>query len=150
MNRTRIKEHIITMLKTYYGTGYTITGEYPENADNTAIVVSISGEKPILGKGAGRLSYDFITDKERTLYVTILNIAVTVYAAIDEEAASIAGDIQQSLRVSGNRYINREVGMTDLRDVSGVSVPAMVEKGKRKTWASGVGFNATITEIIET
>lgn len=150
MDRLRIKEHVIGVLKEKLPNKHTITGEYPENLDTTAIVVSIIQEKPVLGRGTGRLSYDFIADVERTLYVTILTIGIRVLAAIDEEASSIAGGIQDVLRSIPLHFTSKELGIKSMTDVSGITPPTMVEPGKRKTWAVNLNFNLIITEIIET
>lgn len=149
MNRTAIKEHVITILKKTYGDKHSITGDYPENIKNIAIVVSILGEREIVGRGQGRISYDYITGKEKTMYVSAITIGITVYSPIDEEAAAICGDIQSEMRSSYRDYISEERGVGQLRDISAVTSPSIVTGGHSKMWSSGISAVLIATEIIE-
>lgn len=149
MNRLRIKEHVISVLRETYGARHSITGDYPEDVKAIAIVVSIVREQETVGRTTGRLSYNFVTNKEKTMYVTMLTMGITVYSPIDEEVSTICGEIQDSLRRYGRKYISKEHGVSSLHSISNISTPTMVADGKKKTWASTLNFNLTITEIIE-
>lgn len=149
MDRTAIKAHIIRKLREFIGDGYNITGDYSENINNVMVVVSINGEQQIVGRGSGRLSYDYITGEERTLYITNVGVQITVYAPIDEEAASVCGIAQRAIDEHRYELLNDDIGIKAVFDTTVVSPPVKREGGERKTWASSVGLTISVHEIIE-
>lgn len=150
MDRIKIKEHIIANLKDKLGSvPYSVTGEYPETIESTAIVVSIANERPILGRTSGRISFDYATNIEKTLYVYVVTISFTVYAPIDEEAVTVCGQIRDIINMHRFTFIKPSVGIKRVFDVSGLSTPTMRESGGRKTWAAQVAVDIQVSEIIE-
>lgn len=150
MNRIAIKEHIIHALKDKMGkVPYSITGEYPEKIESIAIIVSIANERPILGRTSGRISFDPITNIEKTLYVYMVTIGFTVYAPVDEEAVTICGNIRDIINTHRFTFIKQSIGIKKVFDVSGISTPTMRESGGRKTWAAQVTMEIQTSEIIE-
>ncbi|MDP3014263.1 MAG: hypothetical protein Q8M92_08490 [Candidatus Subteraquimicrobiales bacterium] len=150
MDRMAIKTHFIRKLKELTGNQYSITGEFPEDVKDIAIVVSIINERQVTGYGTGRISYDFINDTEETLYISIFTIGITVYAPIDEEATNICGALQDIFKSKRHAFISLSPKITNVSDASSVSMPTMREHGTRKTWASQINIELTGSEIIKT
>lgn len=150
MDRVKIKEHIIRNLRDKIANqNYSITGEYPENTEAIAIVVSIAGERSVLGRVSGRISFDYATNTEKTLYVYMLTIGFTVYTPVDEEAVTICGQIRDIINMHRHTFINFDLGVNKVFDVGPVAAATMREQGGRKTWAAQVTFDLQVVETIE-
>lgn len=150
MDRVAIKAHVINKLKEFTGGAYHITGDYSENMDTVTVVVSIQSEQEIVGRSAGRIGYDYLTDKHIIMYITNLSIGVSVYSPIDEESSSICSNIRGILRERGHELVNEAVNVSAYRGVSDMASPQMMERGERKTWMSRVVVLLAIKEIVET
>lgn len=150
MDRVAIKAHIIKKLKEFTDGALHITGDYSENMDTVTVVVSILAEQEMVGRSAGRIGYDYLTDKHKVMYITNLSIGISVYSPIDEESSSICSNMRGILRERGHELINEAVNISAYRGVGDMASPQMVERGERKTWMSRVGVVLAIKEIIET
>lgn len=150
MNRILIKEHIIRNLKDKLGNApYSVTGDYPENIEPIAIVVSIVNERPIIGRATGRISFDCVTNVETTLYVYVVTIGFTVYAPVDEEAVTVCGLIRDIINQYRYTFTNNSAGISKAFDASAISTPTMREAGGRKTWSAQITFDIQVSETIE-
>jgi len=149
MNRVAITGHVASVLRENIPDVH-VAGEYSEGMQDTAIIIGIINERQVVGRGNGTLNYNFITNKETIMYVTMLTIGITSYAPIDAESMELSATVQRVINTKRGLFIQKSLNIHDIYECSPISVPSMRENGKHKTWATQVNVDLNITEVVET